>query len=68
MPFREEHWPLSAINLPSSIDSEFLFVNIRFDIIREQQKLTCFLNPISPFLTAAKSLHNVLGLHLYCVG
>jgi len=44
-----------------------MFVNIRFDVIREQQKITRFLNPISPFLTAATFLRYVLRLHLYCV-
>jgi len=45
-----------------------MFVNIRFDDIRELQKLTCFLNPISRFLTATKPLRYVVGLRLYCVG
>jgi hypothetical protein len=50
------------------MESEFMSVNIRSDVIREQQKLTCFLNPISPFLTAEKALRYVLELHPYCVG
>lgn len=65
---RRENWTLSLSNFPSSIDSEFMLVNSRFDIIRDQQKLTGFLNPISPFLRAIKALRYVTGLHLYYVG
>jgi len=51
-----------------SVFDRLMFINSRFDVIREQQKLTGFLNPISPFLTATKALRYVDGLRLYSVG